>query len=115
MVFHNNDPKQNTINMKVDLKANELVVKAGDSKFLNGKDVKGKLIVTNQRIYFLAKYELDKTYNQEIQPAEIKEVLPFNSFAIIPNGLNVVTKTGDSLKFKVKNRKSWEQLINKMY
>ena len=34
--------------MKIDLKPNELVVKAGDTHFLNGKDVKGKLIVTNQ-------------------------------------------------------------------
>ena len=101
--------------MKVDLKANELVVKAGDSKFLNGKDVSGKLIVTNQRLYFFAKDKTNDSYNREIQPAEIREVMPFNSFAIIPNGLNVVTKSGDDLKFKVKNRKSWEQLINKMY
>ena len=101
--------------MKVDLKANELVVKAGDSKFLNGKDVSGKLVVTNQRLYFFAKESADNTYNREIQPSEIREVLPFNSFGIIPNGLNVVTKTGDDLKFKVKNRRSWEVLINKMY
>ena len=101
--------------MKVDLKANELVVKAGDSKFLNGKDVSGKLIVTNQRLYFVAKDVAEHGYNREIQPAEIREVMPFNSFAIIPNGLNVITKAGEGLKFKVKNRKSWEQLINRMY
>ncbi len=101
--------------MKVDLKANELVVKAGDSKFLNGKDVNGKLIATNQRLYFVAKDADDNSYNQEIQPTEIKEVLPFNTFAIVPNGLNVITKSGEELKFKVKNRKSWELEINKMY
>lgn len=101
--------------MKIDLKPNELVVKAGDSLFLNGKDVKGKLIVTNQRLYFEAINQEDKHYNQEIQPATIREVLPFNSFAIIPNGLNIVTKEGEELKFKVKKRKSWEVLINKMY
>jgi hypothetical protein len=101
--------------MKIDLKPNELVVKAGDTKFLNGKEVKGKLIVTNQRLYFEAIDEPDKHYNQEIQPSNIREVLPFNSFAIIPNGLNIVTKEGEELKFKVKDRKSWELLINKMY
>lgn len=101
--------------MKIDLKPNELVVKAGDTKFLNGKDVKGKLIVTNQRLYFEAIEQEDKHYNQEIQPSNIREVLPFNSFAIIPNGLNIVTKGGEELKFKVSNRKSWELLINKMY
>ena len=101
--------------MKVDLKPNELVVKAGDSLFLNGKDVKGKLIVTNQRLYFEAINEADKHYNQEIQPSNIREVLPFNSFAFIANGLNIVTKDGEELRFKVKKRKSWELLINKMY
>ena len=101
--------------MKIDLKPNELVVKAGDSQFLNGKDVKGKLIVTNQRLYFEAIEDVDKHYNQEIQPSTIQEVLPFNSFAVIPNGLNIVTKNGDELKFKVKKRKAWELLINKMY
>lgn len=101
--------------MKIDLKPNELVVKAGDSLFLNGKDVKGKLIATNQRLYFEAIDKEDKHYSQEIQPTNIREVLPFNTFAIISNGLNIVTKNGEELKFKVKKRKTWESLINKMY
>ena len=101
--------------MKIDLKPNELVVKAGDSQFLNGKDVKGKLIATNKRLYFEAIAQAEKHYNQEIQPKEIREVLPFNTFAFFGNGLNIVTKDGLQLKFKVKKRKSWEMLINKMY
>jgi hypothetical protein len=101
--------------MKIDLKANELVVKAGDSTFLNGKDVSGKLVVTNQRVYFIAKEQEDKSYNLEITPEHIREVMPFNTLMFIPNGLNVVKKTGEELRFKVKNRKSWEVLINKMY
>ena len=101
--------------MKVDLKANELVVKAGDSKFLNGKDVSGKLIVTNQRLYFIAKDQSDVGYNLEILPENIRELMPFNTFAVFPNGLTVVKKSGEELKFKVKNRSSWENLINKMY
>lgn len=101
--------------MKIDLKPNELVVKAGDTKFLNGKDVNGKLVITNQRVYFIAKKLEDNHYNREIQPTEIREVMPFNTFAILPNGLNVVTKAGEELKFKVKNRQSWENLINRMY
>ena len=101
--------------MKIDLKPNELVVKAGDSEFLNGKDVKGKLIVTNQRLYFEAIASEDKHYNQEIQPTNIREVLPFKSSIFSANGLNIVTKSGEELKFKVKKRSSWELLINKMY
>ena len=101
--------------MKIDLKANELVVKAGDSKFLNGKVVDGKLIVTNQRVYFVAKELEDKSYNLEIIPENIREVMPFNTYTIFPNGLNVVKKSGEELKFRVKGRKSWESLINRMY
>lgn len=115
MVFLVNSANIKSDVMKIDLKPNELVVKAGDSQFLNGKDVKGKLIVTNQRLYFEAIDAEDKHYNQEIQPSSIREVLPFNSYTIIPNGLNIVTKNGEELKFKVKKRKSWELLINKMY
>ena len=101
--------------MKIDLKPNELVVKAGDSLFLNGKDVKGKLIVTNQRVYFEAISFEDKKYNREINPSDIREVMPFSTFVFISNGLNIVTREGEELRFKVKNRKSWELLINKMY
>ncbi len=101
--------------MKIDLKPNELVVKAGDSLFLNGKDVKGKLIVTNQRLYFEAISHEDKNYNREIQPSSIREVLPFSTSIFSSNGLNIITKEGEELKFKVKGRKSWELLINKMY
>ncbi|MCG8311467.1 MAG: hypothetical protein MI975_29030 [Cytophagales bacterium] len=101
--------------MKIDLKPNELVVKAGDSQFINGKIVKGKLIVTNQRLYFEAMAQEDKLYNQEILPSDIREVLPFSTFAFLSNGLNIITKGGEELKFKVKKRKSWELLINKMY
>jgi hypothetical protein len=101
--------------MKIDLKPNELVVKAGDTEFLNGKDVKGKLIVTNQRLYFEAVATEDKHYNQEILPAEIREVLPFKSSIFFSNGLNIVRKDGEELRFRVKKRSSWEMLINKMY
>ena len=77
--------------MKIDLKPNELVVKAGDSEFLNGKDVKGKLIATNQRLYFEAIAADDSSYSREIEPSEIREVMPFNTFAFMSNGLNIVT------------------------
>jgi len=101
--------------MKINLKPNELVVKAGNTYFLNGKDVKGKLIVTNQRLYFEAIEHDDKSYNQEIQPSNIREVMPFKTSFFTSNGLNIVTKEGEELKFKVKDRKAWELLINKMY
>lgn len=101
--------------MKIDLKPNELVVKAGDSVLLNGKNIKGKLIVTNQRLYFEAVENEQKRYSQEIHPSVIREVLPFKTSFFQSNGLNIVTKNNGEIKFKVSNRKSWELLINRMY
>jgi hypothetical protein len=100
--------------MKVDLKPNEVVVKAGDSKHINGKgDVSGKLILTNQRVYFKSPEQTE--YNMEIMPGDIEEVIFFNTNAFSPNGLNIVTKEGDELKFKIKKRDSWGKAINQMY
>lgn len=97
--------------MKIDLKPNEMVVKASDSTYLNGQKVSGKLILTNQRIYF--KSEMIN-YNQEIEPAEIREVIPFKTGFFSDNGLNIVKKDGRELNFKVKDRDTWCKLVNQM-
>lgn len=100
--------------MKIDLKPNEVVVKASDSKHINGKgDIQGKLILTNQRVYF--KSPEDQTYNMEIMPRDIEEVIYFNTGMFSSNGLNIVTKEGSQLKFKIKKRDSWGKAINQMY
>lgn len=102
--------------MKIELKANEVIIRVGNGKHINGKGpVKGKLIVTNQRIYFITLDEKDAEQNLEIQPAEIKELLFYNTRLIFANGLDVITKEGKSLKFCIKNRNDIGQLINKMY
>ncbi|MCG8409821.1 MAG: GRAM domain-containing protein [Bacteroidales bacterium] len=102
--------------MVVDLKANELVVKASDSNyFAGGKSIDGKLILTNQRLYFKPKQEDNQSYNMEIMPTEILEILYFNTLKIIPNGLNIVLKEGRELKFKISKRNSWGKVLNKIY
>jgi len=100
--------------MKVDLKPNEVVVKASDSHHLNEeKKVSGKLILTNQRVYFKSPGNND--FNMEILPNEIEEIIYFNTSMLFPNGLNIVTKEGEQLKFKIKKRDSWGKAINQMY
>jgi len=101
--------------MVVDLKQNEVVVKAGDTTFLNGEKAKGKLILTNQRLYFKS-FNLDqKKYDKEILPKQIQEVIYFSTQKIFPNGLNIITKGGEEYKFQIKKRNSWGEMINKMY
>jgi len=104
--------------MKVDFKANEVVTKAGDAEFfVNGDNsrVRGKLILTNQRLYFITKETLEKNYNQEIMPSAIKEILYFNTMKFFPNGLNIITREGEELRFVVKKRNAWCEYLNKIY
>ena len=103
--------------MKLDLQANEVVVRASDSNHLQGgKDkVIGKFVVTNQRIYFKSKMDNFQTFDRAIEPSDIKEVIYFNTWKVFPNGLNIVTKKGEQLKFTVKNRNDFGSIINKMY
>ncbi|MFP4046484.1 MAG: GRAM domain-containing protein [Bacteroidales bacterium] len=100
--------------MKVDLKPNEVVVKASNSQCIkDDTKVNGKLILTNQRVYF--KNPQDTNSNLEIMPNEIEEIIYFSTKMLFSNGLNIITKDGRNLKFKVKQRDSWGKAINKMY
>ena len=102
--------------MVVDLKANELVLKAGDSNyFAQEKSVDGKLILTNQRVYFKTKEDQNSEFNLEILSKQIKEILYFNKKKIFPNGLNIILKEGKELKFKIGKRNSWGKVLNKIY
>jgi len=102
--------------MVVDLKANELVLKAGDSNFFTEKKaIDGKLILTNQRVYFKTKEDELKQYNLEILPNQIEEILYFNTMKIIPNGLSIILKEGKELKFKIGKRNTWGKILNKIY
>ena len=102
--------------MVVDLKANELVLKASDSNyFAKDKNVDGKLILTNQRVYFKTKEDEHSNYNLEILPGDIMEILYFNTMKIFPNGLNIKLKEGRELKFKIGKRNTWGEILNKIY
>ena len=102
--------------MVIPLKANEVVVKAGDSiYFADNEKVNGKLVLTNQRIYFVSTNGHSGSYDHEIMPSEIREVIFFNTHRILPNGLKVIMKSGEEKSFSVKKRNEIGTLINKMY
>ena len=100
--------------MRIDLNPNEQVVKAEDTRYLNGSPIKGKLILTNQRIYFKPEDLVDPKYDFEIIPSEIREVIPFKTGIFSDHGLNIVCKDGKELSFHINNRDSWCKLINKL-
>ena len=102
--------------MTVKLNANEVVLKAGDTnQLIDNNKVEGKLIVTNQRIYFEALKEEAEKFNLEILFDNILEVIFYSKGLFSAKGLNVVTRDGKSHSFPLKKRDEIGQLINKMY
>jgi hypothetical protein len=102
--------------MTVTLNANEVVLKAGDTnQVVDNNKVEGKLIVTNQRIYFRALKEEAEKFNLEILFENILEVIYYSQGLFAAKGLNVVTRDGKSHCFPLKKRDEIGNLINKMY
>jgi len=102
--------------MTVKLNPNEVVLKAGDTnQVINNNKVQGKLIVTNQRIYFKTTDVKTEKFNLEILFENILEVIYFSNGIFSVKGLNVVTRDGRSLNFPLKKRDEIGELINSMY
>jgi len=101
--------------MRIDMNPNEMVIKAGDGDHVsNGNIIKGKLILTNQRIYFKPETNGQLHTDVEIWPTEIKDVMFYNNRLLFSNGLNIITKDGTENKFLVKNRSDWSEMIVRM-
>ncbi len=102
--------------MKFNLKENEVVIKASESEHLNKEDkISGKLILTNQRIYFRTLNETFHKFNHEILFNQIKEIIYFKNGFFSKKGIAVITRNDMEIKFTMKNRDSWGQMINQMY
>lgn len=103
--------------MTVKLNANEVVLKAGDTnQLIDNSIVDGKLIVTNQRIYFKSLSEEAEKFNFEILFDNIREVIYYSKGLLFSvKGLNVITRDGKEHTFPLKKRDEIGQLINRMY
>lgn len=102
--------------MTVKLNANEVVLKAGDTnQVIENNTIEGKLIVTNQRIYFKTLKSETEKFNLEILFDNILEVIYFSRGLFSAKGLNIVTRDGQNLSFPLKKRDEFGQLINRMY
>jgi hypothetical protein len=107
---------QKNIAMTVKLNANEVVLKAGDTnQLIENNTIEGKLIVTNQRIYFKTLKEDTERFNMEILFDNILEVIYFSRGLFAAKGLNVITRDGKCHSFPLKKRDEIGQLINSMY
>lgn len=101
--------------MKIEMNPNEMIVRAADSSYMNSQSqVKGKLILTTQRIYFSPVVNGTSHDPLEIYPSDIKDVMLFNEKIMFSNGLNIITKDGVQNKFLVKKRSTWSEMIARM-
>jgi hypothetical protein len=102
--------------MTVKLYPNEIVLKAGDTnQVFESNTVEGKLIVTNQRIYFKPVKDEFEKFNLEILFENILEVIYYSKGLFSVKGLNVMTRDGKCHTFPLKKRDEFGQLINRMY
>jgi hypothetical protein len=102
--------------MKPKMNPNEVVIKACESKhYGNNPTRKGKLVLTNQRLFFWPSESEKNLSLLEIWPKDIFELHFFNTLILIPNGINIITKDGNHNMFRVKERSAWSQMINQMY
>ena len=102
--------------MTVKLYPNEVVIKAGDTnQVVDNSTIEGKLIVTNQRLYFKTLNEEVEKFNLEIFFENILEVIFYSKGLFAVKGINVVTRDGKSHCFPLRKRDEIGQLINKMY
>lgn len=107
---------KNRVNMTVKLYPNEVVLKAGDTnQVVDNLTVDGKLIVTNQRIYFKTVADESERFNLEIMFENILDVIFYSRGLFLTKGLNIVTRDGKSYVFPLRKRDEIGQLINKMY
>jgi hypothetical protein len=102
--------------MIVKLNPNEVVIKADDTcQIIDNNIIEGKLIITNQRIYFKTLKEDFEKFNFEILFENILEVIFYEKGFFSKKGLNIITKNDKNLSFPLKKRDEIGMLINKMY
>lgn len=102
--------------MTVKLYPNEVVLKAGDTnQLIDNTRIDGKMILTNQRIYFKTLTLEAEKFNFEILFDNILEVIYFGRGLFASKGLQIVTRDGRNHSFPLRERDEMGRLINRMY
>ncbi len=102
--------------MTVKLYPNEVVLKAGDTnQLIDNNRIDGKMILTNQRIYFRTLTLETEKFNFEILFDNILEVIYFGKGLFAAKGLQIVTRDGRNHSFPLRERDEMGRMINRMY
>lgn len=82
--------------------------------FVNGEAVGGKLYLLTDKLQFQSHGFNIQNHGQIINIEQIKEVRFYNTLGLIPNGLVITTRDGQTEKYVVNNRRLWKEEIEKL-
>ncbi len=85
----------------------------GANHFRNVEAVGGRLYLLKDRLQFQSHSFNVQNHGQSIYLSEIKQVSFYNTLGLIPNGLAIKKKDGQTEKFVVNGRRIWKEEIEK--
>ena len=93
----------------------QLVHDGPANHFLNGEGVGGWLFLTKKRLLFRSHQFNVHRHELSVPLKEIAEVQPVRTARIFPNGLRLVMRSGEGLRFVVREHGRWRDEIAKAH
>ena len=91
-----------------------IVHSGGANHFINGEAVGGKLYLLIDKLQFQSHGFNIQNHGLTIEIEQIKEVSFYNTLGLVPNGLAIITLSGQKEKFVVSGRRLWKEKIEKL-
>lgn len=105
--------KKKFVKIKADVTNGKTVIMDGGANHFKGTEaVGGWLYLTSEDIIFKSHGLNIQTHRTVIPLDQIIDVKAVSMLGFIPNGLQIITKSGTNEKFVVNNRKTWVNKIN---
>ena len=91
-----------------------IVYNGGANHFLGSEGVGGWMFLTDDELIFKSHSFNFQNHKTVILLSQIDKVIGTKSLGIIPNGLLIIQKNGQSDKFVVNNRRNWLEKIREL-
>ena len=89
----------------------EIIHEGAANHFLGAESVGGKLYLLNNTLEFKSHGFNVQNHNLVINLKDIEQAETYNLLWIVPNGLKIILKNGQTEKFVVNNRTKWIEKI----
>lgn len=91
-----------------------IIRSGGANQYINGEAIGGKLYLFTDKLQFQSHGFNIQNHAQIIHLEEIKDVKFCNTLGLIPNGLTITTRAGQTEKFVVGGRRLWKDEIENL-